>query len=84
MPIRTRYHLNEVDRARFQVHAAAFERYLNEHRHHRVQVGERNHERMEEVEFDDAEVTYVVRYNIMTTTYLRDLAQHRLPSFSQC
>ena len=56
MPIRLRNSLNGVDRARFQVHAAAFESYITSHQRHRVQVGERNHERMEVVEFDDAEI----------------------------
>lgn len=61
MPIQIRNTLNNVDRARFQVHAAAFESYINNHPRHRVQVGERNQERMEVVEFDDAEITYVMR-----------------------
>ena len=60
MPIQIRNSLNNVDRARFQVHAADFESYITNHPRHQVQVGERNHERMEVVEFDNAEITYVM------------------------
>ncbi|KIW58836.1 hypothetical protein PV05_03330 [Exophiala xenobiotica] len=57
MPIRIRNSLNATDRARFQVYAATFESYIVNQPRHRVQVGERNHERMEVVEFEDAEIT---------------------------
>lgn len=60
MPIQIRNSLNSVDRARFQIFAAAFESYITNHPRHQVQVGERNHERMEVVEFDEAEITYVM------------------------
>lgn len=61
MPIRIRNRLNDVDRARFEVHAAAFESYITYHQRRQVQVGERNHEKIEVIEFGEAEITYVTR-----------------------
>ena len=61
MPFRVINNLNTIDRQRFQVHEAAFQSWFNNNQRHRVEVGERNHERMEVVEFDQAEITYIIR-----------------------